>query len=256
MADSMTRAVDIEGRGVQVNGRSVGGGSEIPDSVVYQYDAGTFATGDTSWADSVGSADMSISGDPQSVSLSDGSGVEGDGTDDYGSAAVADIATNQTLGLAFTVSLSSISNFSAFYGVSDDSNPTNRIAALSGLYGSAGSIEPIFVDANDNRIEVYTTNQYDDGNIHSVIINKSGNTASDIDIYVDDMTTPVSTSTQSDGAFDHTNFNQSRNVGFWSRNNGGSISGYIPATFGVLEFKSEPYTESDRTGFVDRRLEV
>jgi len=30
----MTRAVDIEGRGVQVNGRSVGGGTDIPDSVV------------------------------------------------------------------------------------------------------------------------------------------------------------------------------------------------------------------------------
>jgi len=33
MADSMTRAVDIEGRGVRINGRSVGGGSAIPDSV-------------------------------------------------------------------------------------------------------------------------------------------------------------------------------------------------------------------------------
>jgi hypothetical protein len=36
----MTRAVDIEGRGVRVNGRSVGVGSAIPDSVVDQFEWG------------------------------------------------------------------------------------------------------------------------------------------------------------------------------------------------------------------------
>jgi hypothetical protein len=34
----MTRAVDIEGRGVRVEGRGIGVGSDIPDSVVSQYD--------------------------------------------------------------------------------------------------------------------------------------------------------------------------------------------------------------------------
>ena len=57
----MTRAVDIEGRGVRVNGRSVGVGSAIPDSELPQtqnrwvLDSGS----GTSWRDAVGSSPAS-----------------------------------------------------------------------------------------------------------------------------------------------------------------------------------------------------
>jgi hypothetical protein len=77
----MTRAVDIEGRGVRVNGRSVGvgAGSAIPDSVVNSWKLAN------DYTDSVGSDDGSPEGSPTFVSNPDAIGdyeLDLDGSDD------------------------------------------------------------------------------------------------------------------------------------------------------------------------------
>jgi len=60
----------------------------IPDSVVVQHFATTLAQGETTWEDDAtddGSQDVSLTGDLQASTLSDGSeSIVGDGTDDHG----------------------------------------------------------------------------------------------------------------------------------------------------------------------------
>lgn len=83
----MPRSTPSLGRSLDVSGRSLTR-SAIPDSVVVQNIANTFSQGDGIWVDDAtedGSQDMSITGDPQAGTLSDGSeSVNFDGVDDYG----------------------------------------------------------------------------------------------------------------------------------------------------------------------------
>lgn len=235
-----------------------GVGSTIPDSVIYQHTAETFSTGDGTWADQVGLANMSMTGDPQSVALGGGDGVEGDGTDDTGSAPTQDLPTNETWGVAFTFSLASISSLSAFWGVSDGGAGSNRFTLFSGSTGTAGDIELDLRDANDinGMIRKRTDNTYDDATPRAVVINKSGNSATDVDFYVSDMTTPTATTTVDDSGFSHADYSQATELQYLARNPGSGASEFTPVTFGIIEFNSEPYTQSERESFVERRPEV
>jgi hypothetical protein len=63
MGDSMSRAVDINGRGVRVEGRGVGVGSAIPDSgLKHHFDATEISGSDgdsiSTWPDKAGSKDL------------------------------------------------------------------------------------------------------------------------------------------------------------------------------------------------------
>jgi hypothetical protein len=60
-------------------------GPDIPDSVVLQYYGTSYNQGDSSWTDDAGNSDMTISGDPQEGTLSDGSdALIWDDTDESG----------------------------------------------------------------------------------------------------------------------------------------------------------------------------
>lgn len=58
--------------------------SAIPDSVELQYFGDTFTTGDATWVDDNGVSDMSLNGDPQAASLSDGVASVDFDSNDYG----------------------------------------------------------------------------------------------------------------------------------------------------------------------------
>jgi len=88
------------------------------------------------------------------------------------------------------------------------------------------------------------------------VINKTSNSASGINIYIDDMTNAQSTTTGNDGAFDNTNYSNSVNQGFYARNNDGAVDNHIATDAGAFEFNTVPYSQSEREDFVSRRPEV
>jgi len=229
----------------------------IPDSVVHQYDfVADWSQGATSVPDGIGSADMSLTGDPVDATIGGESGAEGDGTDGYGSAdGPQTIPQNQSMAIAFTYQASGLGGLDTYMG-SEDGSTTNRLRIYTGQSGTAGDIQIDLSDGNDNFLRVYTNNQYDDGTPHAVVINKTGNNASDISIYVDDMTTPVSDTDALNEAFDNTAYSNTQALAAWAWSASGSIQDYINSIYGVLEFNSAEYSESERQDFVSRRPEV
>lgn len=231
--------------------------SLIPDSVVYQYPVSTF--GSSTWSDDVGTADMSVNGMTSSTFANGDDSVEGDGVDDHGLATGPEtLPENQTLGVAMTIQYQNadVPGFEYFGGVSDADAGNGRWGVRGDNNGPDGCIAFFAQDNASNQIQVYTDNAYGDGSPRAVVINKHGDTAADIDIFVDDMTTPVSVSVASDSGFDHTNYANTRDFGFYTRNNDGTIQSEIPFHAGIWEFSTEAYTEAEREDFVSRRPEV
>ena len=221
---------------------------DIPDSVESQWRREEFAD---PWPANVGDVDMSVSGLSKSTFSNGEDSVFGDGTDAHGLASGPEtLATNETFGIAFTIQYPNPDQFDTFFGCTGDGQFFIRDPSGS------GTIEIALQDSNSNNLNVETDNQYDDGNPHPIIINKRGNSASDIGFYVDDMTTEQSTTINNDQGFDHTNYNLSTDWAFWARNTDGTIDSNIEADMGVIELNSNPYSEEEREEFVSRRPEV
>jgi len=70
------------------------------------------------------------------------------------------------------------------------------------------------------------------------------------------MSTPVATTTHSNGAFDHTNYNIASDMRVHARNANGATSNHKALDSGIFEFNSDPYSQSERTGLKNRRPEV
>jgi hypothetical protein len=227
----------------------------IPEGVVHQYDFyGDFAQGDSTVADSVGSADISLTGDHQDDSLGTESGARGDGTGDHGLATADTIEVSSTFGIAISLKGSGWSGNQVMLGRLDErANPGTTIRNGNGT-GIDGAIELFQRDDNSNDLNVSTSSTFDDGNPHAVIINKNGNDTSQIEFYVDDATTAENKTVNNNQAFDDTNYSLSTSdLGFWADNNGGSLANYIQASFGKIWLSTKPFTESERQSFIDKQ---
>ena len=229
---------------------------DIPDSVVNQWAVENFAT---PWPDSVGTADMTINGLSSSTFSTSDPSVFGDGVDDFGSSDPTEMGSLESFGLAFTLAFENPDGGDVFFGRNESlaqSDTGSSILVRTSNVGDAASIEFFMQDENGNRLWVYTTSTFDDGTPKPVIIDKNGNTASDIDIYVDDMENPQITTTETDDGFNHTNYTNALDMYYWARNDEGSDSNHMEADMGVIEFNSDPYSQDERNGFVSRRPEV
>lgn len=241
---------------VDLTGYQYGTAAAIPDSVVHQYDLiNDWSQGSGTVADNAGSADMTLTGDFQDATIGGENGAEGDGTDDYGSAdGPENLLENETWGVAFTTRFASIGTFEMWAGQRDgDGNNAFQIADNG---DGEGRIELDILDGNGDQLTVHTDSRFDDDTEHAVIINKGGNSASDIEIYVDDMTSQTSTTTENDQGFDHSAYSAAQNQAFWARDTDGSLGNYANVACGVFEFWDSPLSQSDREDFVSRRPEV
>lgn len=241
---------------ITVDGDVVFTSAPGPDSVAYLYRAEDFAS---PWPDTVGSADMTVNGLVSSTFSNGEDSVFGDGDDgDYGTASGPEqIPTNESFGVAFSTEYIALDRTTWFGTQTIDSSPIFEVTDIDFISGLIGRIVFRLADDNGNEISVHTNNTFDDGNAHLVVINKTGNTASDIDIYVDDMSAPVQTGVASDAAFDHTAYTPPADMAFWALNNQGSISGRKKLQHaGFYEFNTQPYNESERNNLLSRRPEV
>jgi hypothetical protein len=214
-----------------------------PDSVDHQYKAPEFAS---PWPDAVGNVDMSISGLTSSTFSNGEDSVAGDGAS-HGEADITDLGSQTQFGIAFTAEYSNISSTGFFLG-QNDGGVNFTVETASGEVG-------LRINDGSNNIDAVSTDQYDDGSVHAIVINKTGNSASDIQIYVDDMANNVATVSIS-GTINPASYSNARPFYFFARNDDGSESGAIDADMGTIETNSSPYSLSERESFVSRRPEV
>ena len=226
-----------------VDGERISG---IPDDLLNQWIVSNF---DSPWPDEVGNADMSVSG--LSTTTIDGETlVSGDGTD-HGTATADVLGNRETWGVAvpFYANSGDVSDFDVFAGLfGPDANDGLRLRVAN----DSADVEWRAGDGSTVRVSGGTIA---DGSIKALVINKTGNTGTDFEIYVDDMETDTSTVGTDDGV-DHTNWSLDIDWAFWAVNNDGSIESNINAALGAPEFKENPYTEQERKNWVDRTPEL
>jgi len=222
--------------------------STIPDSVQYQHRAEDFAS---PWPANIGTSSGTIIGGTSTTTFSNNQvAVEGDGNDDGVTAdGPEQLPTNTTFGVAVTAQFTSTSN--DIFGAVDGSG---NVAD----FRLSGNLEFLVRDrVNGNALKVTTgTNEFADGNPHAIVINKRSNDANDIEFYVDDMSTDIS-AVATNKAFSTSDYANDGSMGYFARaKDNGSLERHRNVKCGVFEWNTEPYSQSERDGFVSRRPEV
>jgi len=222
---------------------------QIPSTVVHQYTAANFTT--STWTDSVGSANMTVSGLTSSTLSNGNASVNGDGNDHGTADGPQDLPSNETFGIGFTLEGTDTSDPSNFFSLIDGSN---RFQCIDDDFfdGTNGNFDLTLQDTNGNRISVSANSFVMDGSPHVVVINKNGDNASDLDFYIDDMSTPVGVNIHRDAGFSHTNYSPTLPLGFFARNKNGSISQEKAYDASIFEFNEDPYNQTERDGFKTR----
>ena len=214
--------------------------SGAPSSVVAQFDGSTFSTGDGTWQDDVGSADMSITGDPQSVSLSDGSdGVEGDGVDDHGLYPFPLSGSDlQSFAIEFTYQTTATGE-NAILGVNNGNQQIFIFHNLNSNFSSDdGNLYLKLQDADGNQVSFGPDSaDVNDGNIHNIIMNINDAPTNDVEVQIDGTVQSI-TKTQP---------NSPDNFGSWSydmakfaRNNTGTVQDYANLSYGTIRIHDSP----------------
>ena len=204
------------------------------------------------WPDAVGDVDMSVSGLSTSTFDNGEDSVSADGSS-HGLANISEFFSQQTFGIAFTIATTD-DGFEDYMSVHDGSRFN---------FGTNENRDPVgnlywnMVDENSNLIGIYTDENFSDGSVRPVVINKNGDSANDMSMFVGDMETEQSVIIDGDDSgFDHQDVNITEELAFFARNEDGTIRSNSTADMGAIEFNSSPLDESQRQSFVDSRPEV
>jgi hypothetical protein len=224
-----------------------------PDSVIHQYKAANFSSG--GWVDSVNNADMSVNG-PTKTTLGSAAAVDADGGTDFAVASGPEtVPSNPQFSVALTFQSSDLTDSSFIFG--SGFNPSSfRLVDKNQRDNSLGEINFVVIDQNRDGIEIETNNVFVDGNTHLLVINADTTLgASGVDFYIDDMLTPVATTTFRDEGFDNQSYNPSADMTFFTDDaNEASRTKALKA--GLFEFNTDLYSQTERELLKARRPEV
>jgi hypothetical protein len=226
----------------------------VPDSVEHQYRAENFTQ--TVWPDTAGNADMLING-PVQGTISGEPSVSSDGVDDSATSSGPETVVTQTeYGVAFTLNSIDTTDLSVFLGANGSDGAFN-LNDSDFNDGSTGDLKLKIDDNSGSDIDVESTQVVCDGVTHLICVNKRGDSGSQVEFYIDDMTTQATTTVHNnDTGFDSQNYTISADMGFFSLNNQGTTVNFKSLDFGLIEFNSEPYTQTERENIIGRRPEV
>jgi hypothetical protein len=223
----------------------------VPNSVVHQYRGENFTT--STWTDSVGDADMSITG-VSAGTLNGDRAASSDRVDDFGvtSTPGPESLPGQTdsFGVAFVIKSNDTNDNTPVFR-SDDGNSNFQVSDNDFHDGTNGELFFALTDSNQDILAVETSQVVYDGSIHLVCINKRSDQAADVSIFVDDMSTPAPSSIRLDN-FDSSAYSNTTGLGFFARNNSGSISLHKSVDMAFAEFNEQPYSQQDRTDLKQR----
>jgi hypothetical protein len=182
---------------------------------------------------------MSMSGDPQSVTLNNGNnGVEADGNDDYGLAPIASVLNNTSM--CYEFSLQTTSSNQRIWGLNESTSGGNWEIQFNGdeQYNSdPGNFRAFIRNSNGDTIAVApsTNPGLNDGAVHRVTVDVVDTANNNVNIYVDGSEVNVSYGNQQSPD----NFNFSRDFGFFARNNVGTIELNLNIAHGIHRFHNQ-----------------
>jgi hypothetical protein len=226
----------------------------VPDSVEHQYRAENFTP--SGLPDTAGNADMLLNG-PVQDTISGEPSVSSDGADDSATSSGPEtVVTGAQYGVAFTLNSTDTTDLSVFLGANGSDGAFN-LNDSDFNDASTGELKLKIDDNNGNDIDVESAQVVCDGVTHLICVNKLGDSGSQVEFYIDDMTTQATTTVhKSDPGFDSQNYTISADMGFFSLNNQGTAVNFKSLDLGLIEFNSEPYTQTERENIIGRRPEV
>jgi hypothetical protein len=223
-----------------------------PDSVIHQYRGQNFTT--SGWRDSVGDADMSINGVSAST-LNGARAASSDGVDDFGLAdGPQDLPQNETFGFSMVINDSTPQDNADVFGAGGGNN-NFQVIDTDFNDGTLGELFINLTDGNGNAIAIETKADAIDGDTHLVVFSKRGGSVSDLTVYIDDMTTPVSADTVANAPFDHTKYSNADDMAFFAENTPSGVRRFNEATLAFVEFNEEPYSPLERQA-LKRRVDA
>jgi len=224
--------------------------SEIPDSAVLQYYADTWSSGDATWTDDLGNADISLNGGPSEGTLSDGSeAISTDGTDDRGELTLpAEFEGSSLNEFSIEVALQySHSDETNWFGLRQGSTSQWIQVYANRDYtnaSDAGNFYFTLKDNSDNTIWVGPSSNpnINDGNRHDVSIIINDSTVPDVSIIIDGSSVSVSyDSSRQDSLSDFGTWD--RPLQIWARDLDGPIGNYFAAEMGAMRWHDSAISE-------------
>jgi len=174
----------------------------IPDTVVHEFRATNFDTGDSVWTNSGPGTDASVVGDPQSVTHSDGAAaVEADGTDDHAEFDLGGDLEGSALtsfAVEFTIEYTADNDTAAPYGLINSDNEQRVYCYLDRAEDVTteddGNFVALMYDDSGNRLFASPSSNpgLNDGNRHDVSIIYNDTASNDVTIIIDGTTQSVS----------------------------------------------------------------
>jgi len=235
----------------QANGAYADALSAIPDSVVYQYLMNE-GSGQT-LADSIGNEEISTNFENW-VSDSEYEGgykIVSDGVDDSGDDGTmgnfgSTMDTNFAIGLQCEFDHT---NAEAILGVLNDGE--NTLLNIVPNFGTSGALA-IDIRSDNGNLQRIETGQINDGDRKTVLFNKTGQSASDMEVYVNDPDTDVSSVNINDG--DHGTFSDFEyNMTYFARDNRGSVDSYFDGGLGLVEWFDDSLSSQERSDWFAAR---
>jgi len=231
----------------------------IPDTQIHYHNPDNFTT--SNWPDEVGDSDIAtISGlSFDSSAFGDNGGVVAEASnDDYGlSDTMGNFGQNRDTDWAVSIPFNTTDTSGMFIS-HDESGTAARTLEIGigvSFHGaSSGEIGVRLRDSDGNELaENSDGSAFNDGNDHHLIINKVGNSAGGIELYVDDMANETGHATETDSGFGNASVqNFDGAVGYFAFSQSGSIQGiHLSATMGRIRWFSDSLTQSDRESVHD-----
>jgi hypothetical protein len=194
---------------------------------------------------------MTLNG-PTTGTLNGSPIVSGDGVDDIGRAsAPAQIPQSKRFSVAVSVASASKRDNRFLFGA-DNGTVEFQVGDADFFDGSLG--EPLFqlTDANGNAITVEPATDIFTQTPKLLIITKDGDAAQDVQMYIQDMETPVSRTTVDDTGFSSADYSQPFDMGFFGRIERGGAAKQLETTVGRFEFYSDALDEQERKNVKNR----
>jgi hypothetical protein len=194
---------------------------------------------------------MSING-ASATTLNGARAALTDSVDDFGLAdGPQTLPENETFGFSVVINDATPQDGTDVFGVGG-AGSNFQVIDTDFADGSLGEFFISLDDANNNTIAIETNVGVIDGETHLVVFSKRGNSASDLTVYIDDMTTPVSTRTEFNQPFDHTAYSNADDMAFFAENTPSGVRRFNEGTFAFFEFNSDPYSQQDRLDLKQR----
>jgi hypothetical protein len=239
----------------------LGGGSvKVPDppgSIKHQYTGDNFTT--STWSDNINNADISIQGGSTGT-IGGELGSSTDGVDDFGKSPSGpeSLPTSPDFAIGMTLQYNDAQNnsgFNAIYTLDRSAANSNRFTIIVTQDGQDIALLTDDNSADRLFVETNTSASLGDGNPHLIVIQKKGDTASDISFYIDDMTTKPPQNVRTNDPYDSAQFTPGNISNFYFARASQSDR-FFSGVCGLLEFNTSPYTQQERQDLKLRRPEV